>query len=234
MDNIVKGNSLSKNKFLEKKIFLQTEYNNNNNNNNNNIKTFNNLIDKDKEKNKDKDKDKEKDINNIRSKTIYNNGNSKILEENNFYFDKNNKQVIRYPKNFFKQDTEKKSRTKVSLNAPEWFKVVTDEKNKQYNDLICKNEETLSIFSRYNKWITVTPKSKNRRKPLEKMKIEKMDETSKIMPNWMQIRSKKDMELYGKMKSAQYNSIRHVINFLFFLFYFIFLYLILIFRVKIL
>ena len=43
------------------------------------------------------------------------------------------------------------------------------------------------------------------------MKIEKMDETSKIMPNWMQIRVKKDMELYGKFKSAEYNSIRHVI-----------------------
>ena len=66
------------------------------------------------------------------------------------------------------------------------------------------------MFSRYNKWITVTPKSKNRRKPLEKMKIEKMDETSKIMPNWMQIKGKKDMELYGMFKSAEYNSIRHV------------------------
>jgi hypothetical protein len=90
------------------------------------------------------------------------------------------------------------------------MRVVTDEKNKKYDEILCKNEETLSIFSRYNQWITVTPKTKNRRNPLEKMKIEKMDETSKIMPNWMQIKVKKDMNLYGMFKSAEFNSMRNV------------------------
>jgi hypothetical protein len=208
LDNLIKGNSLSKDRFIEKKNHLNKEfidYNiNSNNNNNNNIKSFS--------------VEKEKDIKNSLSisNTIYNNEikipTNKLLEENNFYFDKNNKQMVRHPKNFFKKALEKKSRTKISSDAPDWFKVVTDEKNKMYDEIIAKNEETLSIFSRYNKWITVTPKSKNRRKPLEKMKIEKMDETSKIMPNWMQIRVKKDMDLYGKMRSAEYNSIRHVIN----------------------
>lgn len=49
-----------------------------------------------------------------------------------------------------------------------------------------KNEETLSIFSKFQKWITVTPNSQNRKRPLEKEKIKSMDKTSKIMPNWMQ------------------------------------------------
>jgi len=197
LDILSKGFSLPKNKFIEKKNFLHTEYND--------TKNFSS----------------EKDLKNISSNTILNRENSTQLQENNFYFDKNNTQMIRYPKNFFKKTPEKKNRTKVSLQAPEWFKVVTDEKNEKYDKIIAKNEETLSVFSRYNKWITVTPKSKNRRKPLEKMKIEKMDETSKIMPNWMQIKVKKDMELYGKMRSAEYNSIRHVRNFFFFIFYFL-------------
>jgi hypothetical protein len=136
--------------------------------------------------------------------------NTKILKENNFYFDTNNNVIVRYPKNFFKKTPEKQSRTKVSVAAPEWMRVVTEEKNKKYNEILCNNEETLSIFSRYNQWITVTPKTKNRRKPLEKLKIEKMDETSKIMPNWMQIKVKKDMDLYGMFKSVEYNSIRNV------------------------
>ena len=122
--------------------------------------------------------------------------------------------TIRYARNFFKAEPEKQNRTKVSKAAPEWFQVVTDEKNKKFDEIIAKNEETLSVLSRYNRWITVTPKSKNRRMPLEKMKIEKIDETSRIMPNWMQIKAKKDMELYGMMKSVEYNSIRHV-NFFF-------------------
>lgn len=180
---------------MEKKSFdNNTKINNNTNINNNN----------DKDKNTAEIYDRNKTL------TDYRKENTKILKDNNYYFDKNHKMTIRYPKNYFRRTPEKQSRTKVSVAAPEWMKVVTDEKNKMYNDILCKKEETLSIFSRYNKWITVTPRSKNRRRPLEKMKIEKMDETSKIMPNWMQIRVKKDMDLYGMFKSAEYNSIRHV------------------------
>lgn len=206
MDNINKGYSLPKNKFLEKKYSSIS----NNNNINNTNKSENH-----KENNKENSINMKSDYNPLKtvSNLNFNREKSKELKENSFYFDKNNKQMIRYPKNFFKKSPEKKSRTKVSKNAPEWFKVVTDEKNQKYDEIIAKNEETLCLFSRYNKWITVTPKSKNRRKPLEKMKIGKMDETSKTMPNWMQIRAKKDMELYEKMRSAEYNSIRHVNKF---------------------
>lgn len=149
--------------------------------------------------------------------TNYKLESTKTLKENNFYFDKNEKIMIRYPRNFFKKEPEKLNRTKVSKAAPEWFQVVTDEKNKNFEDIIAKNEETLSVLSRYKSWITVTPKSKNRRMPLEKMKIEHFDETSRIMPNWMQIKAKKDKELYEMMKSAEYNSIRDV-RFVFFLY----------------
>lgn len=151
--------------------------------------------------------------------TNYNSESTKTLKENNFYFDKTNKITIRYPRNFFKKEPEKQNRTKVSLAAPEWFQVVTDEKNKKFDDIIAKNEETLSILSRYKSWITVTPKSKNRKMPLEKMKIEHFDETSRIMPNWMQIKAKKDKELYEMMKPVEYNSIRHVSFFYWFLFF---------------
>lgn len=158
-------------------------------------------------------------FNNIRNFTTdCNNENTKTLKENNFYFDKNNSIMIRYPRNFFRKDPEKQNRTKVSRAAPEWFQVVTDEKNKKTDQLIAKNEETLSVLSRYKSWITVTPKSKNRRLPLEKMKIEKFDETSRIMPNWMQIKAKKDKELFEMMRSSEYNSIRHVRGFLILLF----------------
>jgi len=118
--------------------------------------------------------------------------------------------MIRYPRNFFKKEPENQTRTKVSKDAPDWFQVVTEEKNKKFADIIANNEETLNILSRYQRWITITPKSKNRRYPLEKMKIEKFDETSRIMPNWMQIKAKKDKELYEMMKPVEYNSIRHV------------------------
>ena len=150
-------------------------------------------------------------LNTERNSSInYNMESTKTLKENIFYFDKNNKIMIRHPRNFFKKEPEKPSRTKVSKAAPEWFQVVTDEKNKKYDEIIAKNEETLSVLSRYKSWITVTPKSKNRKMPLEKMKIQHFDETSRIMPNWMQIKAKKDKELYEMMKSVEYNSIRNV------------------------
>ncbi len=174
--------SLSKKEFLERKTFYHSPKSNQKRINENNSSIYNSPIFK---------------------------TGRKTLSENNFYFDKNNKSMVRYPKNFFKKSPEKQNGTKVSKGAPEWFQVVTDEKNKKFDEIISKNEETLNILSRYSNWITVTPKSKNRRYPLEKMKI-KLDETSRIMPNWMQIKAKKDMELYNMMKPAEYNSVRHV------------------------
>ena len=102
------------------------------------------------------------------------------------------------------------NRTKISDGAPEWFHVITDEKQNKWNDQLAKNEETISVFSRFNKWITVTPKNKNRRNAMEKIKTTKMDETSKIMPNWMQIKFDKNKISQDVFKSTEYNSLKNV------------------------
>jgi hypothetical protein len=63
----------------------------------------------------------------------------------------------------------KQTRTKISSGSPEWFNVVNEKKMKEFNEKLNK-EDTLFIISRYQSWITVTPKGKNRKRPLEKLK----------------------------------------------------------------
>lgn len=63
------------------------------------------------------------------------------------------------------------TRTSISNEAPEWFKVTNKESIKKFDEFIQKNEDTISVFSRFQKWITVTPKKKDRKHPLEKLKI---------------------------------------------------------------
>jgi hypothetical protein len=88
--------------------------------------------------------------------------------------------------------------------------VVTEGKQKEWNEAFEKKGDTLSVFSRFQKWITVTPKNKNRRKALEKVKITKMEETSKIMPNWMQIKVNKEAIKPDEMISTEYQSFKDV------------------------
>lgn len=65
-----------------------------------------------------------------------------------------------------------------------------------------KSEETISIISKFQRWITVTPKTKNRKRPLERERIQSMDKTSKIMPKWMQpMHSEKIIKKKGFGKS---------------------------------
>jgi hypothetical protein len=68
----------------------------------------------------------------------------------------------------------------------------------------------LFVFSRYQKWITVTPKNQNRKRPLENTKNVKMEETSKIVPKWMQIKVAKDKLQEDQFKSAQFQSFSNV------------------------
>ena len=117
-----------------------------------------------------------------------NNNNKKIdINLNDHHFYKNTfgnpiKQIVN--SNEIRQKAQIQ-RTIISNDAPEWFNVINDEKLARLNNKL-KNEETMTIFSRFQKWITVTPKHKNRKRPLEKEKITSMEKTSKIMPNWMQ------------------------------------------------
>lgn len=102
------------------------------------------------------------------------------------------------------------NRTKISDGAPEWFNVVDKGKIDRYNEAM-KKEDTMMIFSRYQKWITVTPRGKNRKYPLEKLKVLDMDKTSRIMPNWMQIKNPPlNPSNRVEMKSIIYNPIREV------------------------
>ena len=96
------------------------------------------------------------------------------------------------------------NRTKMSDAAPNWFHVITDGKTKEWDKKMVNSGETLFVFSRFQKWITVTPKGKNRKKPLEKIKKYKMEETSKVMPNWMQIKPREGYNKEDTMKSAEY------------------------------
>ena len=51
---------------------------------------------------------------------------------------------------------------------------MSDRKLKEINENL-KKEDTLFIISRFKNWITVTPKSKNRKNPLEKIKAVKLN-----------------------------------------------------------
>jgi hypothetical protein len=102
------------------------------------------------------------------------------------------------------------NKTKISKEAPEWFQVITEQKIKDFDDDLIKNEDTIRVLSKFQSWITVTPRSKNRKRPLEKQKVGKMDETSKIMPKWMQNKYKKPLcpEIF---RTAEYTSFKKVI-----------------------
>ena len=77
--------------------------------------------------------------------------------------------------------------TKISTDAPDWFKVNPNWKIEQFKKYLENNEDTLNILSKHQNWITVSPKTMDRNHPLEKMKAENMEVTSKIMPKWMEI-----------------------------------------------
>ena len=70
-----------------------------------------------------------------------------------------------------------------------------------------KKEDTITVFSKNQNWLTVTPKEQNRRKALEKIKNLNNDITSKLMPKWMEIKYKKDKNNIDddKFISVEYN-----------------------------
>ena len=82
---------------------------------------------------------------------------------------------------------------------PEW-------KVKLFKEELIKKEDTIKVFSRYQNWITVTPKKQDRRKALEKIKILKKDVTSKLMPKWMEIKNKDIKIDKDKFKLMEYNN----------------------------
>ena len=65
-------------------------------------------------------------------------------------------------------------------------------------------EDTIFVLSKFNRWVTVTPKSKNRKRPLESQRVvikfilfqESMDQESRVMPQWMQIHVTKPENIF--------------------------------------
>jgi hypothetical protein len=93
--------------------------------------------------------------------------------------------------------------TKTSKDAPDWFNVVPSWKAEQFKKYLENNEDTINIISKHQNWITISPRSMDRKHPLEKMKAENMEVTSKIMPKWMEIKHKKAKRLEN-LKVAEY------------------------------
>ena len=71
-----------------------------------------------------------------------------------------------------------------SQDAPDYLKVYDKKGVDEINNYYAKNNQNLSVLSRFNNWITVTPKKRNRRFNLEKEKQD-LHEVSKIAPDWM-------------------------------------------------
>lgn len=56
--------------------------------------------------------------------------------------------------------------TETSKNAPSWFGVL----DKPSNKVDLSSGDSLTYLSKIQGWITVTPRNRNRRKPLEKLR----------------------------------------------------------------
>ena len=139
---------------------------------------------------------------NIQNKISVDKFHEKKLKNKNLFFDKNHTSIIRH-KNWWQID-ENPNKTKISKGAPKWFNIIPQWKSELFNDELIKKQDTITVFSKNQNWLTVTPKKKDRRNALEKKKILDMDATSKLMPRWMEIKGgKKSPDIF---KSVEYNN----------------------------
>ena len=83
-----------------------------------------------------------------------------------------------------------------------------DWKIQQFKEYLAKNEDTINILSKHQSWITTSPRTYDRKHPLENKKALNMEETSKIMPKWMEIKHKDYKKEEEKFKSFEYYPIK--------------------------
>lgn len=93
-----------------------------------------------------------------------------ILKHNKKYEKNHNKNIIKFSS----------SNNKISHDAPQWMKIKDKRKSKGTYD---KND-TIAVFSRFNQWITLSPKSRSRNQAFEKQKYS-IEKQTKIRPKWM-------------------------------------------------
>ena len=195
-NTITKGKNVTKNEFLTQKESLLKPINKNNN-----IENKNNRKNIDISK-----KSITKSVSSpglvYKDPTDY---TKQILPPNNLYFDKNNNQMLKNRKWSLNKKMFKPY--KISKEAPEWFNILPDWKIAQFKEYLAKNEDTINIVSKQQGWITVSPRSNDRKRPLEKMKAANMEVTSKIMPKWMEIKHK-NVKRDENLKSVEYYPIR--------------------------
>ena len=76
-----------------------------------------------------------------------------------------------------------------SKDLPDYLKVYDKSGVKAIDDYYATQNKNLSMFSKFNYWITVDPKSRDRKHYLEKEKQDLRYE-SKVAPEWMQVNPK--------------------------------------------
>ena len=118
----------------------------------------------------------------------------------NFVHQYYNKSV---PKNIYNKTKIFSKITENSEQAPEWFNINPDWKKNQLNNFYEKNEDVLNIFSRQQKWITVSTKTKSRKYPLEKVNSTLEKNHNFLVPKWMII--KHDNIPKDDLKSVEFN-----------------------------
>ena len=69
-----------------------------------------------------------------------------------------------------------------------------------------ENEESIRVFSRFNNWITVSPKTKSRKHAFEKNVTTNMQNRDKVIPKWMQQHIDKNKIPEGKFRPQEYLS----------------------------
>ena len=199
-NTITKGKNITKKEFLLEKENLMKSKNKNNENNKTSSKRQKILPKKEVSQNTNSTGIQYIDPNDY---------SKKELKPNYLYFDKNNNQMLKNRKWSVKFFDNKKNKTchKVSKDAPEWFNIIPEWKVEQFNNYLANNEDTINIISKHQSWITVSPRTKDRKRPLEKMKAENMEVTSKIMPKWMEIIHKNEKN-EENLKSVEYEPIK--------------------------
>ena len=94
----------------------------------------------------------------------------------------------------------------MSKDAPQWFHITNEAQLKKVNDIVTQKEESIRVFSRFNNWITVSPKSKSRKHAFEKNISTNKQNRDKVIPKWMQQPVDKSKIPEHKFKPVEYLS----------------------------